>query len=285
IVAEELGVPLSRVELVNTDTSVKPWDVGIHASRMTYVGGNAALLAARGAKDQLLRLAADELGGEPSDMAIEDGLVFSRADPRKSIDYSKLVRRSHFREGGTMVTSSAFFDPPTEMADPETQMGNISAAYAFGTQAVMVQADPETGKLEVLKVVAVHEAGRILNPVGAEGQVEGGVLMSLSYALNEELLLEEGAVLNPSFADYKLLTIGETPEIKVIFVGEPDPAGPFGAKGVGEHGCIPTAAAVANAVYDALGTRLCELPLLPERVLRATREKAEAESMAASRKG
>ncbi|HEV2138198.1 MAG TPA: xanthine dehydrogenase family protein molybdopterin-binding subunit [Nitrososphaerales archaeon] len=284
IVAEELGIPLSRVELVNTDTSVKPWDVGIHASRMTFVGGNAALLAARGAKDQLLRLAADELGGEPSDMAIEDGLVFSRANPTKSLDYSKLVRRSHFREGGTMVTSSAFFDPPTEMADPETQMGNISAAYGFGTQAVMVQADPETGKLEVLKVVAVHDAGRILNPIGAEGQVEGGVLMSLSYALNEELLLEEGAVLNPSFADYKLLTIGETPEIKVIFVGEPDPAGPFGAKGVGEHGCIPTAAAVANAVYDALGTRLCELPLLPERVLRATREKAEAESMAASKK-
>jgi CO/xanthine dehydrogenase Mo-binding subunit len=283
IVAQELGVPLSRVELVNTDTSVKPWDVGIHASRMTFVGGNAALLAARRAKEQLLRLAAEELGGDPSDMTIDDGLIISRANPRKSIDYAKLVRRAHFREGGTMVASTAFYDPPTEMADPETQMGNISAAYAFGTQAVMVRADPETGKLEVLKVVAVHDAGRVLNPIGAEGQVEGGVLMSLSYALSEELLLEDGAVLNPSFADYKLLTIGEVPEIKVMFVGEPDPAGPFGAKGVGEHGCIPTAAAVANAVYDALGARLYELPLLPEKVLRATRKKAEANPMAASR--
>jgi len=170
------------------------------------------------------------------------------------------------------MPATAFYDPPTEMADAETQMGNISAAYAFGTQAVLVQVDPETGKVEVLKVVAVHDAGRILNPIGAEGQIEGGVAMSLSYALTEQLILDEGAVLNPSFADYKLITIGETPEIKVIFVGEPDPAGPFGAKGVGEHGCIPTAAALANAVYDALGVRAYELPLTPERVLKLTKE-------------
>jgi CO/xanthine dehydrogenase Mo-binding subunit len=273
IVAEELGVPLSKVELVNSDTSIKPWDVGIHASRMTFVGGNAALLAARRAKEQLFRLAAEELGGDPSGMEMKDGMIYSRANPSRSIEYAKLVRRVHFRQGGTVVISTAFYDPPTEMADEKTQMGNISAAYAFGTQAVLVQVDPETGKIEVLRVVAVHDAGRILNPIGAEGQIEGGVAMSLSYALTEQLVLDEGAVLNPSFADYKLLTIGETPEIKVIFVGEPDPAGPFGAKGVGEHGCVPTAAALANAVYDALGVRAYELPLTPERILKLTSER------------
>jgi CO/xanthine dehydrogenase Mo-binding subunit len=127
----------------------------------------------------------------------------------------------------------------------------------------------ETGRVTVLKVVAVHDAGRVLNPNGAEGQVEGGVVMSLGYSLFEQLELEEGMVLNPSFADYKLVTSGEVPEIEVTFVGEPDPAGPFGAKGLGEHGCIPTAAAIANAVYDAVGARLYELPLTPERVLAA----------------
>lgn len=272
IVAEELGVPLSKVELVNSDTSVKPWDVGIHASRMTFVGGNAALMAARRAKEQLLDLAAEELGEDRGLVAMKDGRLFSRANPAKSIDYDKLVRRVHFRQGGTAVMASAFYDPPTEMADPETQMGNISAAYAFGTQAALVQVDPETGKVDVLKIVAVHDAGRILNPVGAEGQIEGGVAMSISYALAEQLILEEGAVMNPSFADYKLITIGEVPEMKVLFVGEPDPAGPFGAKGLGEHGCIPTPAALANAVYDAVGARLFELPLLPEKVLKAVKE-------------
>lgn len=272
IVAEELSVPLSKVELVNTDTSVKPWDVGIHASRMTFVGGNAALMAARQAKEQLLRLAASELGEEVSSMFIRDGQISSRTDPRKSIDYAKLVRRVHLRQGGTAVMVTAFYDPPTEMADPDTQIGNISATYGFGTQAALVEVDPETGKVEVLRIVAVHDAGRILNPNGAEGQVEGGVAMSIGYALAEQLVVQEGAVVNPSFADYKLFTVGEMPEIKVLFVGEPDSAGPFGAKGLGEHGCIPTAAAIANAVYDATGARLYELPLLPEKVLKAVKK-------------
>jgi xanthine dehydrogenase molybdenum-binding subunit len=273
IVSEELGVPLSKVELVNSDTSVKPWDVGIHASRMTFVGGNAALMAARRAKEQLIGLAAEEFAEDRASIAIKNGRLFSRTHPEKSIDYEKLVRRAHFRQGGTVIMATAFYDPPTEMADPVTQMGNISAAYAFGTQAALVQVDPETGKVNVLRIVAVHDAGRILNPNGAEGQIEGGVAMSLSYALSEQLVLEEGAVMNPSFADYKLLTIGEVPEMKVLFVGEPDPAGPFGAKGLGEHGCIPTPAALANAVYDAVGARLFELPLLPEKVLKAVKER------------
>ncbi|HYB04828.1 MAG TPA: molybdopterin cofactor-binding domain-containing protein, partial [Nitrososphaerales archaeon] len=140
-------------------------------------------------------------------------------------------------------------------------------AYAFGTQAALVEVDEDTGKVKVLKIVAVHDAGRILNPNGAEGQIEGGVVMSLGYTLMEHLILDEGVVVNPSFADYKLVTSLEVPEIEVEFVGNPDPAGPFGAKGLGEHGCIPTAAAIANAISDAVGVRLFELPATPDRVL------------------
>ncbi|MDG6994330.1 MAG: xanthine dehydrogenase family protein molybdopterin-binding subunit [Nitrososphaerota archaeon] len=267
VVAEELGVPLSRIELVNKDTSLKPWDVGIHASRATFIGGNAALMAARDAKKQLLRLAARELQEDPANLEIKNGEIFSLTDPKKRVDYTKILRHAHYKKDGTIIMATAFFDPPTEMGDPETFRGNISMTYAFGTQAALVEVDEETGKVKVLKIVAVHDAGRILNPTGAEGQIQGGIVMSLGYALMEQLMVDEGMVMNPSFADYKLVTSKEVPEIEVHFVGEPDPAGPFGAKGVGEHGCIPTSAAIANAVYDAVGARLFELPLTPDKVI------------------
>lgn len=266
IVAEELGVPLSKVELVNKDTALKPWDVGIHASRATFIGGNAALAAARDARRQLLRLAGRELGEDPANLEIKNGEVFT-LDGKKRADYAKLLRRAHFRSDGSMIIASAFYDPQTEMADPDTMHGNISMTYAFGTQAALVEVDEDTGKVKVLKVVAIHDAGRVLNPNGAEGQIEGGVVMSLGYSLIEQLLLEDGMVLNPSFADYKLVTSLEVPEIEVEFVGNPDPAGPFGAKGLGEHGCIPTSAAIANAIYDAVGARIFELPATPDRIL------------------
>ena len=112
--------------------------------------------------------------------------------------------------------SSAFYDPPTEMSDPDTMLGNISMTYGFGTQAALVEVDEETGSVDVLKIVAVHDAGRILNPSGAEGQVQGGIVMSLSYTLYEQLILDEGMVMNPSFADYKLPTSLEIPEIEVL---------------------------------------------------------------------
>jgi CO/xanthine dehydrogenase Mo-binding subunit len=266
IVAEELGVPLSKVELINKDTSIKPWDVGIHASRATFVGGNSALQAAREAKIQLLRIAGREMGVDSANLDIKNGEVIT-LDGRNRLEYTKLLRRAHYRQGGSIIVASAFYDPQTEMADPETMLGNISMAYAFGTQAALVEVDEDTGKVSVLKIVAVHDAGRILNPNGAEGQIEGGVVMSLGYALMEQLILDDGMVVNPSFADYKLVTSLEVPEIDVEFVGSPDPSGPFGAKGLGEHGCIPTAAAIANAIYDAVGVRMLELPATPNRVL------------------
>lgn len=267
IVSEELSVPLSKVRIINDDTSVRPWDVGIHASRMTFIGGNSALLAAKKAKERLFMFASEYLGEDYSNLSIKNGVIFSKSDSSKSIEYDKLLRRVHFREGGDVIVVSHFYDPPNQMADERTKLGNISAAYGFGTQAVLVNVDEETGKVNVEKVVAVHDAGRIINPLGAEGQVQGGVVMAISWALTEQLILDNGLVVNNSFADYKLPTSAEIPEIKVIFVGEPDPEGPYGAKGVGEHGCIPTAAAIANAIYDAVDARLYELPMTPEKVL------------------
>jgi CO/xanthine dehydrogenase Mo-binding subunit len=260
IVAEELGIPVQNVRVVNDDASIRPWDVGTHASRATFVAGNSALLAARKAKEIILNAAAEVLNTSISSIVVENGMVYDRETPSKRIEFDKLVRRIHFREGGTNIVVSAFYDPPTVMQD-ESWRGNISAAYVFGAQAALVEVDQETGEVKVLKVVSVHDSGRIINPMAAEGQVHGGVHMGIGYALYEELVLEQGRVVNASFADYHVPTALETPVVKAVFVENPDPAGPFGAKGIGETACIPTAAAIANAVYDSTGRRVKKLPI------------------------
>jgi CO/xanthine dehydrogenase Mo-binding subunit len=260
IVAEELGIPVQNVRVENDDASIRPWDVGTHASRATFVAGNSALLAARKAKEIILNAAAEVLNTSISSIVVENGVVYDRENPSKRIEFDKLVRRIHFREGGTNIVVSAFYDPPTVMQD-ESWRGNISAAYVFGAQAALVEVDQETGEVKVLKVVSVHDSGRIINPMAAEGQVHGGVHMGIGYALYEELVLEQGRVVNASFADYHVPTALETPVVKAVFVENPDPAGPFGAKGIGETACIPTAAAIANAVYDATGRRVKKLPI------------------------
>jgi CO/xanthine dehydrogenase Mo-binding subunit len=268
IVAEELGVPLARVEVINSDTAVKPWDVGAHASRTTFIGGNAALLAARQLKDKLLTLAASVMEEPKDDLELSGGCVRVKGRPERSMEYERVVRAGHFREGGRTLVAEAFYDPPNEMLSKDLR-GNVSAAYGFAAQAVLIEVSEATGEVRALKVASAHDVGRALNPLAAEGQIHGGIHMGLGYALSEELLIQEGRVLNPQFMDYALLLPSDMPEIVVELIETVDEAGPFGAKGLGESGVIPVAAAVANAVKDAVGVRLTELPMTPERVFRA----------------
>jgi len=263
IVAEELGLPLARVEVVNSDTSIKPWDVGVHASRTTFIAGNAALLAARALKGKLLALAASVMDERADDLELVDGLVRVRDHPER-----RVVRAGHFREGGRTLVAEAFYDPPNEMLSKDLR-GNVSAAYGFAAQAALVEVSLATGQVRVLKVASAHDVGRALNPLAAEGQIHGGIHMGLGYALSEELRIEEGRVLNPQFMEYALLSASDMPEIVIHLIETIDEAGPFGAKGLGESGVIPVAAAVANAVKDAVGVRLTALPMTPERVFRA----------------
>jgi CO/xanthine dehydrogenase Mo-binding subunit len=270
IVAEELGIPFGRVEVINSDTAVKPWDVGVHASRTTFIAGNAALLAARDVRRQLLALAATELEEPAEALDCEDGFVFVRQAPQRRVPYEKVVRAGHFREDGRILIGQAFYDPPTQMLDKDFR-GNVSVAYGFAAQAALVEVEEATGKIEVLRVASAHDVGRALNPIGCEGQIEGGIHMGLGYCLTEELRFKDGRVLNPGFLDYKLLTAPDMPEMLITLIETVDEAGPFGAKGVGEAGTIPISAAVANAVKDAVGVRVTELPMTPERVYRAIR--------------
>ncbi len=272
IAAEALGIGIEDVSVINSDTDVKPWDVGVHASRTTYIAGNAAHIAALKAREQIFETAAEILGVSPQELMARDGLVAVRDHPEKSIPLGKVVRRRHFREGGQVVIGEGFYDPPTKLVDKDTYKGNISATYGFGAQMAEVEVDIETGLVRVLRLACANDVGRAINPMAVEGQIEGGAQMGLGYALTEELIVKDGEVQNPDFHQYRLFTAADMPEIETIIVETDDPGGPFGAKGVGEMGGTPTAAAVANAIYDAIGVRLTELPMTPDRILRALDE-------------
>ncbi len=265
IVAETLGVPLERVDVVNSDTSVRPWDVGTHASRTTFVGGNAARLAAQKVKAQLLEIAAAEFEEPAERLDVKGGWVFVTRDPRRRLAYDAVARTGHFRDGGRVLVAEAFYDPPTAMLDKNLR-GNVSAAYTAAFQAALVDVDPETGKVEVRKLASAHDVGRALNPGAAEGQVHGGIHMGLGYALSERLVVEEGQILTQSFMDYAVLKADDMPDLVVKLIETVDQEGPFGAKGLGESGVIPVAAAVRNAIKDAIGVRFTELPITPARV-------------------
>jgi xanthine dehydrogenase molybdenum-binding subunit len=274
IVAETLGVPVERVDVVNSDTSIRPWDVGTHASRTTFVAGNAARLAAEKVKAELLEMAAAELEEPAAALDVRGGVVFVTAKPSRRLGYEQVARAGHFKHHGRVIVAEAFYDPPTAMLDKDFQ-GNVSAAYTSAFQAVLVDVDPETGKVEVRKVASAHDVGRALNPGAAEGQIHGGIHMGLGYALSEKLVVEQGQVLTQSFMDYAVLKADDMPQIAVTLIETVDAEGPFGAKGLGESGVIPVAAAVANALKDAIGVRFTELPITPARVRAALESRRE----------
>ena len=265
IVAETLGVPLERVEVVNSDTSVRPWDVGTHASRTTFVAGNAARLAADKVRAQLLEMAAAQFGEPAGALGVQGGWIFVKREPARRQQYEAVARAGHFRGGGRVLVAEAFYDPPTTMLDKDFH-GNVSAAYTSAFQAALVDVDLETGRVAVRKVASAHDVGRAINPAAAEGQVHGGIHMGLGYALCEKLVVEQGQVLSQTFMDYAVLKADDMPELVVRLIESVDAEGPFGAKGLGESGVIPVGAAVRNAIKDAIGARFSELPITPERV-------------------
>jgi xanthine dehydrogenase molybdenum-binding subunit len=277
IVAETLGVLVEDITVINSDTDVKPWDVGVHASRTTFIAGNAAKLAALEAREQIFETAAEMFGVAPHRLRSYGGKIVVEDDENLVMSLGKAVRRRHFREGGKVVVGEGWYDPPTKLVDKESYKGNISATYGFGSQMAEVEVDIETGQIRVLRLACANDVGRAINPMAVEGQIEGGTQMGLGYALTEEVIVKEGVVLNPDFLDYRLFTSADMPELETFIIETDDPGGPFGAKGVGEMGGTPTAAAIANAVYDATGIRMTRLPMTPERVLAALDKKRQEE--------
>jgi xanthine dehydrogenase molybdenum-binding subunit len=272
IVAEELGLLVEDINVVHSDTDVCPWDVGAHASRSTFVAGNAALGAAKKVKAKLLEFGSKILDTPTESLVLRNRLIFVPNDPEKSMPIDKLLRKAHFSPGGAMLMADHFYDPANENLGKDFK-GNLSMTYTFGVHGVRVKVDEETGKVQVLEYVAAHDVGQAINPLLLEGQVYGGVVMGLGYALSEEVVHQNGKNMNANFRDYKLFTAKDAVKITAYVFETPDEEGPFGAKGIGEPGCVPTAPAIANAIYDAVGVRITNLPITPEKVLAAIKEK------------
>ena len=275
ICAESLQLPLERVSFANPDSDTAPFNWKTAASRVTYMAGRAIVAAAGQVKDRLFHEAADMLEAAPVDLEIRaGGFVGLKGVPERMLPFAAVAGHSAAMGGGPIAGSHALaFDG--ERMDPKraTIHGFIFpniGAYTFGAQACEVEVDEVTGQTRVLRVWSAHDVGRAINPAQIEGQIAGGFVQGMGYALYEELVWDAGRVANPTLMDYKLPgALDAPPEIHPIILEDPEPSGPFGAKGVGEPPLVGAAAVIANAVADAIGNRVRVLPLTPERVLEA----------------
>jgi xanthine dehydrogenase molybdenum-binding subunit len=254
IVAEELGMRFEDVTVVHGDTDVVPWDIGAFASHTTYMGGRAAQMAAAQVKKQLLERASESLEAASADLQISGGIISVKGSDR-AISVRDVVSPKKGIPSAQLVGSATF--QPTK-------------SYSFAAHFVEVEVDTETGQIDVLQVVPVHEIGKVIHPVAAAGQIEGGIQQGIGHTLTEDYVIDltDGRSLNAGFVDYKMPLSMDMPPIRTILLETaPDPHGPFGAKGLGEDPIIAIGPAIANAVYDAIGVRFRHYPITPEQVL------------------
>ncbi|HHV79604.1 MAG TPA: molybdopterin-dependent oxidoreductase [Firmicutes bacterium] len=275
IAADTLGIPYDRISLIYGDTQAVPMDAGSVASRVTYIAGNAVKKACEQAKSILLDVAADMLGVLPHGLDVADGWVYLKDFPEKRVAIADVAKTAEVGRGRP-AQGHGTYNPATTLLDKETGHGKPYEAFVYAAQVAEVEVDTETGEVEVLKIYAVHDCGKAINPMMVEGQIEGGIAMGIGYGLTENLVIEKGHVLNPQLANYIVPTALDVPPIESAIVEIPEPKGPFGAKGIGEPSLLPTAPAILNAIYDAVGVRIRDLPATPEKIL-AELEKLEKE--------
>ena len=270
LVADVLAMKPDDFSLHYQDTDAGPWDAGSCGSQTTFNNGRAVIAAAVEVREQLLDLAAEQLEAARDDLELHAGSVRVKGSPDRAVSIAELAG------SGTPLLGKGSGTPPEAPPAPaEGCAGRLGTesflAPQLMTQAVRVKVDRRTGVVRVLQVAAAHDSGVILNPVGANGQVYGGVVMGLGQALSEGTQLDaDGRHLNAHLLDYKLVTASDTPRIDIAWVETDTPnAGPRGSKGVGEPPCVPTAGAVANAIARVIGTHVRRLPMTPERVWEA----------------
>jgi xanthine dehydrogenase molybdenum-binding subunit len=272
IVAEELGVRFEDIIVIGDDTDLAPFDLGCFGSRSTYVCGNAALSCAKDTKKEVFEVAAEMLEIDPDQLTASQGQIWVKEEPERKISFSEVANFTIKRRGRPISGKGRFFDPLAPGAVTR-KIGELLPSFSFGCQVAVVEVDLETGEVNVLRLISAHDSGTIINTMGAESQVEGALAQGLGYALMENIILENGTVANSNFLDYKIPTSLDVPQLKTIFVNTYEPSGPFGAKGLGEPGLVASAPAITNAVYDAIGIRFNELPITPEKILTALKEK------------
>jgi CO/xanthine dehydrogenase Mo-binding subunit len=286
--AEEFGVPVEKIKIVWGDTSTCPYAFGAASSQSTFYVGNAIVLACKDAKRQIFELAAPKLGTTQENLAIDNGEIFIKDQPEKRIPLAMLFLRFHpearsavraatcLPDGGEIIGKATFWGQPSE-ENPETGEGErLISSYCFGAQAAEVEVDIETGVVKVLKFGSAFDVGRAINPKLCEGQMEGGAGMGIGAALYEGFVFNRNEkLISTNFHDYRIPSTMEIPSgesMASMIVEDTHQEGPFGAKGMGEATMTCTAPAIANAIYNAVGIRLKQIPMNPERVIRAIRE-------------
>ena len=267
IAAEVLGIPVEDIHVASPDSDSSPYDIGSFASRTTYDSGNAVRMAAENVREQLLTLAASLWACDPADVIVENGHAAHQDNPDKLLSMAELVGSALYHTQGALIG----YATQMGVSGFEEQVGDGYGGhpyptFAFATHIAEVEVNPDTGQVTILNFTAAHDVGKVLNPTGIVGQVEGGVVQGIGMSLFEEIILEEGSVKNPSFVDYLLPTVGDVPPIDTLFIERADPTGPFGAKGIGEHPVIGPPPAIANAIFDAVGVRMRVIPITPERL-------------------
>ena len=275
IAAEVLGATLDNVVVYNSDSAVTPLAGTTTATRALYMTGNAVKQAAEAVRARLAERAAREFGVEPDAVDMGFNEVFAIDRPDRSMPLVELVRICG-AEGIHRSELAMFRAPFTDSLDPETGQGQAHPDYAYGAHAVEVAVDVDTGEVEVLKSVAAHDVGQCINPAAVEGQIQGGAQNGQGYALSEEMLYEEGRLITPSFSEYLMPTAMDMPKVECIILESRSGVGPYGAKGIGEPAMTPVAPAIANAVADAIGVRVFEMPITPERIVKALKRRGDA---------
>ncbi len=276
IVAHELNIPLAHVHVVAPDTDSSPYCIGSIASRVTIVAGNAAILAARKARKQLFEVAASILNVDVSQLELTDTGIAVIGAPDKKTSLADAARQHIWRHGGDGLQVSATWDAKTVMHDANCY-GNIAPAYSFAAQAVEVEVDTETGQVTVVDSYVADDCGKAFNPQAIHGQTNGATAQAFGWALYEQLHVEGGRLMNGNFADYTMPTADAVPMFRGGLVESNDPNGPYGAKGASETAILPGAPAIANAVYNAIGIRINDLPITPEKILAALRAQRQTQ--------
>jgi len=271
--AEVLGVDPEAIRLTTSDTDTTLPCMGTFGSRVTFCAGSAVSQAANEVKKILLKEASEMLEANIENLEMKDKKIFVKGKPGVSATFAELASRAHYKKKKTVIGHGYYNGPEvTDDFDPVSYRGYPSPTMVFATHIAELEVDPGTGQVDVINFVAAHDLGRAINPLLVEGQIEGGAAQGIGWALTEDLQFEKGKIINPNLHDYKILTIKDVPKITPILVETIDPNGPFGAKGIGECAMVPTAPAIVNAIYDAIGVRIKNLPATSEKIFNGLKE-------------
>lgn len=278
IAAEELGVDIDAVTVMPLDTDTCPFGMGTYSSRVTTLGGSAVKHCAEQVRRQVLEVAGAMLGLHTNMLELRDGKIVYTSDESKFVTFRQAANEAIRTNKGVPLSAHYVHEPATVGADA-SGYGDYSSGYSFGAQGVEVEVDTRTGVVKVLRVTAAHDVGRAINPNGVIGQINGGVAQGIGWTLYENQLFDKGKPLMDGLHKYTVMTSKDMPEIKSFIVESNNPGGPYGAKGVGEPTLIPTAPAICNAIEDACGVKIRDLPVTPEKIYWALHPKTEKEGL------